>query len=394
MPIRFLNAGESHGPELTVIVEGLPARLPVDTGAIRAELARRQRAFGSGGRMRIEQDDVIVTSGVMAGRTTGGPVAMRIKNRDWESWRERDIEPMTIPRPGHADLVGALKYGHDDLRLSLERASARETATRVAMGALCKQLLAALGVEVGGYTVRIGQREVAAPPTVDAAEYRRRFATALENDLCCPDAAAYDGMREEVRTCMKAQDTLGGLFEVYALGLPPGLGSYVHWDRRLDGAIAQAMLSIQAMKGVEIGPAFANAAVRGTEVHDEIFCTDDGELRRRTNRAGGLEAGMTTGEPLLVRVAMKPIATTLNPRRSVDLQTGEAASTNYERSDFSALPRAVPIGEAMLSFVLANALAEKLGGDELEEMQTRGAALRRARLDDVKLHGRAWRFQP
>lgn len=389
MPLRFLTAGESHGPELTAILEGLPAGLPVDPEAIARELARRQQAYGAGGRMKIEQDRAHITAGVMAGRTTGGPIALTIANKDWKNWADRDIKPMTIPRPGHADLTGAIKYGYRELRLALERASARETTARVAVGALCKQYLAAFGIRVQGYVVAIGSVEADLP---DDVPYEERFARAESNDLRCPDPAAVEAMRRLVWDCMQAKDTLGGVFEVVALGLPPGLGSHVHWDRRLGGRLLGAVGSIHAVKGVEIGRAFANATRFGTEVHDELFVDADGRVYRRTNRAGGLEGGITTGEPLVVRAAMKPISTTLNPRRSVDLATGQPALTVYERSDFNAVPRAVVVAEAMVAFVLADALLEKLGGDALDEQRPRFEALRRSRLQDLPMDNLPWRF--
>lgn len=392
--LRMLTAGESHGPLLTAILDGMPAGLAMPADAIDEQLARRQRGYGAGGRMRIEHDRVEITGGVMAGHTTGAPLSFLVRNRDWENWRDRDIEPMTRPRPGHADLTGAIKYGHRDLRLSLERASARETAARVAAGAACRLLLAEFGVRIGGYAVRIGGVSLAAPPEPEDAPYVKRFEAALENDLACPDPDTAERMREEIKRCRKERDTLGGVLEVAALGLPPGLGSYVQWDRRLDARLAGAMLSIQAMKGVEIGPAFDNAAARGSAVQDEILRADDGRLYRPTNRAGGLEGGVTTGAPLVVRVAMKPISTTLDPRRTVDLASGEPAGTTYERSDFCALPRAVPIAEAMLALVLADALIEKLGGDSIEEMRPRHATLRRARVDDLPMDDAPWRFEP
>ncbi len=392
--LRFMNAGESHGPELTAILEGLPAGLEVDVDAINAELARRQRGLGAGARMKIERDRVRITAGVMAGKTTGGPVAMRVTNRDWANWAERDIDPMTVPRPGHADLTGALKYGYDDLRLSLERSSARETTTRVAAGALCKQLLGALGVRVGGYAVRIGSAQASTPPTADVSELQQRVRFALENNLAWPSEDGKDAARKAIEDCIQSRDTLGGVFEVVAWGLPAGLGSYAQWDRRLDAAIAHAMLSIQAMKGVEIGPAFENATRPGTEVQDTIHASPDGQIERGSNRSGGLEGGVTNGEPLLVRVAMKPLSSTLTPLTSVDLREGDAAVTTYERSDFCALPRAVPIGESMLALVLADALLTKLGGDSLGEMLGHLALLRRPNVDDVELHGQPWRFGP
>jgi chorismate synthase len=390
--LRLLTAGESHGPLLTAILDGMPAGLALPAEAIDEQLARRQRGYGSGGRMRIERDRVEITGGVMAGRTTGAPLSFLVRNLDWENWREREIEPMTKPRPGHADLTGAIKYGHRDLRLSLERASARETAARVAAGAACRVLLGELGVRIGGYAVRIGGVALDAPVAAEDGPYQARFEAALGNDVACPDPEVAEAMRQEIGRCRKERDTLGGVLEVAALGLPPGLGSYVQWDRRLDARIAGAMLSIQAMKGVEIGPAFANAAARGTGVQDEIMGDAEGRLYRSTNRAGGLEGGVTTGAPVVVRVAMKPISTTLDPRRTVDLASGEAAKTTYERSDFCALPRAVPVAEAMLALILADALLEKLGGDSLDELRPRLDGLRRARVEDLPMDDTPWRF--
>jgi chorismate synthase len=391
--LRLLTAGESHGPELTAILDGLPAGLAVDEAAVGAQLARRQRGYGSGGRMRIEKDQAVFTGGVMAGHTTGGPVALTIRNLDWENWRDREVEPMTRPRPGHADLTGAIKYGHRELRLSLERASARETAARVAAGALCRQLLEAFGVTLGGYAVRIGSVEADLPETASPDEYRSRFQTALDNDLAAPDPEAASRMREEIKACRKAKDTLGGVVEAVALHVPPGLGSFAQWDDRLEARIAMAMLSIQAMKGVEVGPAFRNAALRGSAVHDDILSDPDGRIRRPTNRAGGVEGGITTGEPIVVRVAMKPISTTLEPRQTVDLATGQPAETRYERSDFCALPRVVPVAEAMLALVLADALLEKLGGDSVEEMEPRFRALRRSHVADLPMDDRPWHLR-
>lgn len=386
--LRFLTAGESHGPALVAILEGMVAGLPLSAEAIDVELARRQRAYGAGGRMKIERDRVRILGGVMAGKTTGAPIALMVENRDFKNWQERDIPPMTIPRPGHADLTGAIKYGYRDLRLALERASARETAMRVAVGAVCKRFLAEFGIRIGSYVVETGGVVARVP---DDMPYEERFARAEENDVRCPVPEAAEAMRRRVREVMKLRDTVGGVYEVVALHVPPGLGSHVHWDRRLTARIAAAMLSIHAMKGVEIGPAFENARKRGTEVHDEIFL--EGEtLIRKTNRAGGLEGGITTGMPLVVRVAMKPISTTLTPLHSVDLATGEEAETRYERSDFNAVPRAAVVGEAMLAIVLADALLEKLGGDSLEEIRPRFEALRQARLEDLPMDNIPWRF--
>jgi chorismate synthase len=387
--LRFLTAGESHGPGLTAIVEGFPAGLPVNEADVTSQLRRRQKSYGSGGRMRIENDEVRFSSGVMNGQTTGAPIAIHIENRDWANWREKEIAPMTIPRPGHADLTGAIKYGYRDLRLALERASARETAARVAVGALCQRLLAEFDIAVGSYVVQIGPVSAALP---DNVPYPDRFARAETNDVRCPDPTAAEQMRDHIRAAMTKKDTVGGVFEIVALGLPPGLGSHVHWDRRLSSRLMAAVGSVQAIKGVEIGPAFENAAKFGTQVHDEIFA-EKGLTVRRTNRAGGLEGGITTGEPVVVRAAMKPISTTLTPLRSVDLASGEPASTRYERSDICAVPRAAVVGEAMVAYVLADALTEKLGGDSLREMVSRFAALRRGALDELEMDNATWRFQ-
>jgi chorismate synthase len=387
--IRFLTAGESHGPRLTAILEGMPAGLPFDPEDINRDLLRRQQGYGSGGRMNIERDEVQVSSGVAAGFTTGAPIALSVENRDYRNWREKDIAAMTTPRPGHADLTGAIKYGYRDLRIALERASARETTMRVAVGALCRRLLAEFGIVIGGYVVQIGQVYASLP---EPAEYAARFAAAEASDVRCPDAAATERMHEAIRQAKIDKDTLGGVIEVAALNVPPGLGSHVHYDRRLDAKIVGAMVSVHAMKGAEIGPGFENSGKPGSQVHDEIELGDDGVIRRRSNRAGGLEGGITTGEPILARVAMKPIATLLRGIDSVNLATGANDPTVYERSDFCAVPRAVPILEAMMAVVLADALVEKLGGDSIEEMQPRFAALRRARLQDLPMNNAEWRF--
>ena len=368
--LRFLTAGESHGPSLTAILEGMPAGLSLTPEDVNRDLARRQRGYGSGGRMKIEKDRVTFLGGVTKGKTTGAPIAMQVVNLDYENWKGRDVPRMTVPRPGHADLTGAIKYRYDDLRLSLERASARETTMRVAVGAVAKKLLAEFNLRIGSYVTEIGG-VVAQIPDLPLAELWTR---AEEDDVRCPDPEGAQQMRDRIRQTMQEKDTLGGCYVVAAVGVPPGLGSHVHWDRRLSGRLAAALLSIHAMKGVEIGEAFANARKPGTQVHDEMFL-EDGRIVRHTNRAGGLEGGITTGEPLIVRVAMKPISTTLNPLRSVDLTTGEATVTNYERSDFCAVTRATVVGEAMMAWVLAEALIEKLGGDSIEEMKPRFALL-------------------
>lgn len=406
MPIRFLTSGESHGPTLTAILEGLPAGLALSVDDLNPDLARRQGLNASGKpypgaspRMKLERDTAQILSGVMAGVTIGAPIAVQVDNLDHAKWQGKAIAPMTIPRPGHADLTGAVKYGYSDLRMSLERASARETTARVAVGALCRKFLSAFGIRVGSYVVEIG----GIGANVADLSIEDRIARALESDMACPDDLAAEAMRQRVQDIMQAKDTLGGVFEVVALGVPPGLGSHVHWDRRLTGRLAQALLSIHAMKGVEVGEAFANAKKPGTEVHDEIVPHPHREashwdaptrITRSTNRAGGLEGGITTGQPILLRVAMKPISTTLNPLLSVDLATGQATPTQYERSDFCAVPRAGVIGEAMVCFVLAEALLEKLGGDSLAEMQPRFEVLRQMRLEDLPMLNEAAIFWP
>ncbi len=388
--IRFLTAGESHGPKLTAMLDGIPAGLPLSPEDMDGDLARRQKGYGSGGRMSIEKDHVEISAGVMNGKTTGGPIALTVYNRDWANWKEKDITPLTTPRPGHADLTGAVKYGYGDLRLSLERASARETTMRVAVGGICKRFLAEFGIVVGGYVVQIGSVKADLP---ESMAYTARFLYSEDNDVRCPDAATAEAMHQEIRQAIIDKDTLGGVMEIIALGVPPGLGSYVQHDTRLDMQIIAAMVSIQAMKGAEIGPAFENAGKRGTQVQDEIILAEDGRsLTRRTNRAGGIEGGISTGEPIIARVAMKPISTIVGGLESVDLASGESAPTTYERSDYCALPRAVPVGEAMMAIVLANALAEKLGGDSIAEMKPRFETLRRASLDDLPMDNLEWRF--
>lgn len=386
--LRFLTAGESHGPQLIAILDGVPAGLPLSSDDVDRDLAKRQVGYGAGPRMKLEADHARMAGGVLAGRTTGAPIAITIDNLDYEKWKDRDIAPLTIPRPGHADLTGAIKYGYRELRLALERASARETAARVAVGAICRKFLSEFGVVIGSYIVAIGSVEAKLD---DEMSYLDRLAQADRSDVRCPDPIAAEEMRGEIRAAMEAKDTLGGIIEVVALNVPPGLGSHVQWDRRLSARLIGALSSVHAMKGVEIGPAFANARQRGTQVHDEIL-RDGDRLVRATNRSGGFEGGITTGKPIIARVAMKPIATTLNPLRSVDLATGEETHTRYERSDFCAAPRAGIILEAMAALVLADALIEKLGGDSLAEMRPRFEQLRQARLEDLIMDNVQWRF--
>jgi chorismate synthase len=358
----------------------MPAGLPLSPEIIDRELARRQKGYGAGARMKIEKDTAEILSGVMAGHTTGAPIALLVRNADHARWKGKPIAPMTIPRPGHADMTGAIKYGYNDLRPALERASARETAVRVAVGAICKQFLSQFGIRVGGYVLSIGNvcaelRDIA---------YEERFVLAEQSEVRCPDASAATEMHAAIEAAIHARNTLGGILEIVALNVPVGLGSYSQWDRRLEARLAMAVMSVQAIKGVEVGDAFANARMLGTEVQDPLQIHEK-SIVRPSNRAGGTEGGISNGQPIILRAAMKPIATTLTPQETIDLSTGEQVPTQYERSDFCPVPRAVPILEAMAAFVIADALLDKLGGDSLEEMVHRFQALRRARLQDVKL---------
>jgi chorismate synthase len=387
--LHFITSGESHGPALVAILEGLPAGLLLSADMIDQDLERRQQGYGAGPRMHIERDRVRILGGIMEGKTTGAPLSMTIENRDHARWRGQAVAPMTTPRPGHADLTGTLKYGYSDLRPALERASARETAARVAVGAACRQLLSQFGILVGGYVQAIG----GVCASLDEMPLQERVERARQSEVGCPDEQTSQLMQARIRQAIQARDTLGGVIEAVALNLPPGLGSYVHWERRLEARLGAAVLSIPAIKGVEIGQAFENAARTGTQAHDAVLLNDQ-ELVRPTNWAGGLEGGITNGQPLLVRAAMKPIATTLTPQMSVDLARGEQSSTRYERSDFCPVPRAVVIVEAMLAFVLADALLEKLGGDNLEVLLKRFDDLPKTRLGDIHLDNREHDWWP
>ncbi|MCL4459774.1 MAG: chorismate synthase [Chloroflexi bacterium] len=362
--MRFLTAGESHGPCLIGIVEGMPAGLPLTEERIAVELSRRQKGYGRGGRMQIEQDRAEILSGVTKGETTGAPIALRIENKDWPNWKNKDLPPLTVPRPGHADLAGKLKYSHHDLRSVSERASARETAMRVAIGAIAKALLQEFDITIFSHVLAIGDIRA----NIADLPYTELAALAESSALRCADPEATVQMKKHIDKTKNKGDSLGGIFEVIALGVPPGLGSYVHWDRRLDGLLAQAVMSIPAIKGVEIGEGFAVARLWGTEAHDELFYTG-GRLTRRTNRAGGIEGGVSNGEPIVVRAAMKPIPTTVTPLHSVDLATGIETQTQYLRSDVCAVPAAGIVAEAMAAWILASAFLEKLGGDSLEEIR-------------------------
>jgi chorismate synthase len=378
MIVRLVTAGESHGPGLTAILEGMPAGLEVRPQDIDADLARRQLGHGRGGRMKIERDAAAVTAGVRHGRTLGGPIALQVPNRDYANWEtrmnpwpvEEEIPEVHLPRPGHADLVGTWKYGQSDVRNILERASARETAARVAGGALAKTFLRALGVEIRSHVVQIASVQA---PAHTAPLTLADFAAVDASPVRCLDAQASGAMVAEIDALRKANESLGGVFEVQAFGLTPGLGSHVSWEERLDGRLAMAILSIQALKGVSIGDGFHVAGVPGSEAHDEIFYSPERGYFRETNRAGGLEGGMSTGEPLIVRGAMKPLPTLTKPLRSVDIATRAPAEALRERTDSCTVPAAGVVGEAMVALILADAYRRKFGGDHIEDVR---AALR------------------
>jgi chorismate synthase len=371
--LRYLTAGESHGPSLTAIIEGMPANLELDEGCINRDLGRRQQGYGRGGRMSIEKDRVNFLSGVRWGKTLGSPITLSIRNRDWENW-DKKMSPLaedfvediaiTHPRPGHADLTGVIKYRQDDARNVLERSSARETAARVAIGALCKRFLDDLGISVLGYVAELGG--VAADAALE--DYRERFALSEESPCRTFDAEAEQRMIEAIDQAKENGDALGGVVEVAVLGAPIGLGSYAQWDRRLDGRLAYAMMSIQAFKGVEVGLGFEAARRPGSQVHDEIF-HQGGEFFRKTNRAGGLEGGMTNGAPVVVRGAMKPIPTLYQPLQTVDFRSKSPYAAVVERSDVCAVPAAAVVAEAVVAIELAQAMLEKFGGDAMEEIK-------------------------
>jgi len=379
MSFRFVTAGESHGPGLTAIVEGLPAGLELRPEDIDTDLARRQLGHGRGGRMKIEKDRAQVTAGVRHGRTLGSPVSMWIENRDYQNWEERmnpwpveaEVEEVHLPRPGHADLAGIQKFGHTDVRNVLERASARETAARVAAGALAKAFLRALGVEVRSHVTRIGTVKGSDPLSVPDSRGLTPpdFDGVDDSPVRCLDADASAAMVAEIDTARKANESLGGEFEVIAFGLVPGLGSHLSWSERLDGRLAQAIMSIQALKGVGIGDGFALAGRVGSQAHDEIFWSEERGYNRETNRAGGIEGGMTTGDPLRVTGAMKPLPTLTKPLRSVDTETKEPAQALRERTDSCTVPAAGVVGEAMVAIVLAAAYREKFGGDHMDDVR-------------------------
>jgi chorismate synthase len=370
--LRLITAGESHGPGLTCIVEGMPAGLELTPEELNADMARRQLGHGRGGRMKIERDTAEVTAGVRHGKTLGSPIALHVANRDYANWEERmnpwpvaeDVAEVHLPRPGHADLVGLQKYKHSDVRNILERASARETAARVAGGALCRAFLRALGVSVHSHVIQIASVHAPERDGLTAAD----FADVDASPVRCLDGDTSRAMVREIDRMRKANESLGGVFEVQAFGQIPGLGSHISWEERLDGRLAMAICSIQALKGVSIGDGFTVAGLPGSEAHDEIFFSPDRGYYRETNRAGGLEGGMTTGSPVVVRGAMKPLPTLTKPLRSVDTATHEPAQALRERTDSCTVPAAGVVGEAMVALVLADAYRRKFGGDHIDDV--------------------------
>ena len=386
MKIKYLTAGESHGPELTAIVEGIPSNFEVTKEYIDKFLLRRQKTLGSGGRMNIEKDQVLITSGVVNKLTTGGPIALKIINKDWQNWKDKEIEPYVVPRPGHADLVGTLKYNHDDIRHTLERASARETAIRCAVGAIAHQILSQLNIQLVGFVSSIGSQSFNPTNIADITSFKNLIE---QSDVSCPDKNAADLMIKEIKDARKKKDTLGGAITCIAINYPPGCGSYVQFDRKLDAKISSSMISVQSVKAVEIGNGFEASKKYGTEVQDQIKL-DNNKIKRISNNLGGFEGGMSTGEPIMVTSYLKPISTTLTPIKSVDLHSGKETETIYERSDTCAVPRAVPIFEGVLSLDLLNSLIEKTGGDSKDEIAKRVDNLQNYNIEDFELSNKKW----
>lgn len=386
--LRFMTAGESHGPRLTAILEGLPAGLRLERQDIDKELARRQQGYGRGGRMKIETDKVEVLSGVRFHETLGGPITLQVINKDFANWNGRmaafgepEGESVTAARPGHADLTGVMKYDRQDVRDILERSSARETTMRVAVGAVCKAFLRELGIEVVSHVTTIGGIDV------DMSKIdRSKIGQDIGSELNCYDAEAEQQMKKRIDEAKAAGDTLGGIFEVIVRGLPMGLGSHIQWDRRLDARLSAAMMSIQAIKGVEFGAGFDCGRLPGSEIHDEVFVDGDGKVYRTTNRAGGLEGGMTNGEEIVLRAAMKPIPTLMTPLKSIDIKSREAVLACKERSDTCAVSAASVVGEAMTAFVIAQAVCEKFGSDALADVKAAMQAYHERLAKDWWLH--------
>jgi chorismate synthase len=388
MRIKYLTAGESHGPELNAIIEGIPSNFEISKEFIDNFLERRQKGSGSGGRMNIEKDAVSISSGVVNNKSTGGPIALKIINKDWKNWQSKEIEPFNVPRPGHADLVGTLKYKHTDIRHSLERASARETAIRTAVGAVCSQVLHSLNINIVGFVSSIGTISIDLNQILNYEELRNKV---INSNVSCPDESISTQMEEAIKEARKNKDTLGGAITCIAENFPPGCGSYVHFDRKLDAKIASSMMSVQSVKAVEIGKGVESSKSFGTKVQDQIEL-ENKSLKRISNNLGGFEGGMSTGEKIVITSFLKPISTTLTPIKSVDLASKKETKTEYERSDTCAVPRAVPIFESVLAIDLLNALLIKTGGDSKQEISERLTKLREYSIDDFNLANETWQM--
>ena len=382
--IRYLTAGESHGPELTGILEGVPAGFNISKKYLDSFLQRRQKGVGSGGRMNIEQDEVLITSGVVNGISTGAPIALRILNRDWENWKDKEIEPYVVPRPGHADLVGTAKYNHEDIRFVLERASARETAMRTAIGAIAAEVLEMLGITIVGYVSSIG-------PITYQQNLKDRIEKnkVTESDVGCPDQDTSKLMEEKILLARKNKDTLGGSITCVASGVPPTIGSFVHWDKKLDAILAKQFMSVQSVKAVEIGKGIDIAGQYGTEVQDQ-YSLDGKKINKISNNLGGFEGGMTNGEDLHITAYLKPISTTLTPINSIDLAKKMETQTVYERSDTCAVPRAIPIFEGVMAFEILNNLLLKTGGDNKKEIIQNFNNISKLETDEFNMKNELW----
>ena len=385
--IRYLTAGESHGPELTGILEGIPAGFNISKEYLDGFLQRRQKGVGSGGRMNIEQDEVLITSGVVNGVSTGAPIALRILNKDWKNWKDKEIDPYVVPRPGHADLVGTAKYNHEDIRFVLERASARETAMRTAIGAIAGQVLEELGINIIGYVSAIG--EVSYQQNVKDKVKKEKV---TKSNVGCPDTVSSKLMEEEILSARKNKDTLGGSITCIATGVPATIGSFVHWDKKLDAILAKQFMSVQSVKAVEIGKGVDVAKQFGTEVQDQ-YSLDEKKINKISNNLGGFEGGMTNGEDLHITAYLKPISTTLTPINSIDLAEKIETETVYERSDTCAVPRAIPIFEAVMAFEILNNLLLKTGGDNKKEIRRNFNNIPKLEVDDFNMKNQSWNMK-
>ena len=386
--IRFLTAGESHGPELTGIIEGVPAGFTISKEFIDSYLQRRQKGTGSGGRMNIESDEVFISSGVVNNISTGAPIALRIKNKDWENWKEKDIEPYVVPRPGHADLIGTAKYDLNDIRLVLERSSARETAMRSAIGAVAVQILESMDISIYGYVSSIGKVEYRYSNDFSLDDLRK---LTDDSPVSCPDKDKSEQMEKEISQARKKKDTLGGSITVIAAGVPQTLGSYVHWDKKLDAKLARIFMSIQSVKAVEVGDGIESSKNYGTSVQDQ-YVLNQKEIKKESNNLGGFEGGMTNGENIQLTAYLKPISTTLSPIKSVNLAEKEETETVYERSDTCAVPRAVPIFESAMALEILNAVLNKTGGDNKKEIIKNFKNIPDLNIDEFDLDNKVWKF--